>query len=632
MRILIALVTACLTFRANTVIIEASNYPDLTKNQEEVTITKKGYWVDQEEGRAEVELSFDGIDKIKTATAPLDVIFVVDNSTSMSADCNNTNHVSFPSYRLDDSAHRWTREVFLNEVVPLLQAEYSKENGMIRRLPNGNWEIDPEYTVALSQAGWIAYPNIIAATSASGFDPFGTHLDITWYIANTNVTQLEWENYTLHYRYSDKENKILGSRIYATTVTSGRTTVAMLRYPNSLYASGDCISNLQANYAAINTLVENIFSSTPESHIAITVFNGAVGRNSTNPYTGFMRDYEKATMMDIYWNAARQHLTANLGAYTNYEAAFRSVLKTLDDGSFHNGDDHSNCENKQIVIFFTDGMPTAHCNNGDMTTEVRATFPVPYNYAKPIVQEIHKRDIEIYVATAGINTSDGSLNEVEAMLQEIATSPKHRYHEKDYEGSVFDLMYEDIFDSIVKSKELALVDYIDNRYFVVDEAALAGNKNFQYFPEYATVKVEKVIIDGIAVQKVSFLYAFSDKRNSIHSVKIPLILAEGVQADSEAGFIPSNYDPVASEGGAYASYINLEAEETTIATSRVWLKINNAENPDDNDHHNLIPHPPLNENPPQTGDYFNVPLFLSIIGMASSSLVLALFIKKRETN
>ena len=579
---------------------------------EEVVLNKKGYWKDDEKGEAEVELVVTGLEHVGELVTPVDIVFLVDNSRSMPDDCNNPNHITYASYKINDPRHKWNSELFFTEVIPLIEKEIDDPQGKINVKADGSWSVDSQLQIPLSIDGWILYPGFLSSTSKSKFNALNSDIETAWYIADLNTPVISWEYYSYHGNQNNNNLERIFDKRNNPTLQVTFTTLEP-SYPYTLYTTGNCLSNLQANYEAISSFVNELYVKSPESHISISTFTGYARKNDSTIYTDFAQKEDQSELLRLYKIAIDDILYKNTLAYTNYEAGFRSVLQTLKDDKYINGSDHSSCDNNQIVVFFTDGWPNSYCDNGNMTTQVNASFPLPYEKAKPVIAEIKDRGVEIYVATAGINTTEGDLSDIENMLNEIVSSPNYRYQVENYGKTIFEKMYQDIFDNICGGKSIIIEDLIDSRYFKIDKEKLLENKNNYFYPKDVSVELEDVIVDDVACEKTKFHVNVADSHKKTVTTRIPLDIKEEILEEEINDALPLNYDPINTLGGASVYYLDENNSQQIVRTKRVFIQFNNS-NLDNNDNDLVIPENKPNKYP-NTGDNINTsyPIYLMIV-------------------
>ena len=123
---------------------------------------------------------------------------------------------------------------------------------------------------------------------------------------------------------------------------------------------------------------------------------------------------------------------------------------------------------------------------------------------------------------------------------------------------------------------LSIYDYVDNRYFTVDIEAFEANVGNAYYDSDNCIllPIIETTVDGIPVQKVSFQFTSLDtnQRQDYVTVKIPVKINPEAASFATDKNIPTNYDPIDSEGGAWAVYKDLGENNQEIYHKTPYLE------------------------------------------------------------
>lgn len=251
--------------------------------------------------------------------------------------------------------------------------------------------------------------------------------------------------------------------------------------------------------------------------------------------------------------AAASGTTNTESYYTNYSAGMLSGHRIIaDDASVNNG-------NKKMVVFVSDGMPN-HFQEPYTITDDGGTY-----FARRLATT------NLNLVTQPKKVTDYMKTNYDATVHGIALDDKDSVLVRDKVGQIINgdiynvdatnptainKAFDKIFDSLkepysLKTNITKISDVIDSRYFTIDEDLLSANVGNKYYPEYASYQINNVVKDGINCKEIVFTYDTSSTELKLdESVIIPLNKIPEATIENTQGYIPTNFDPIGTGGGA----------------------------------------------------------------------------------
>ena len=619
-KISLLLIVTCMLLSLFPKKVTATTFPSHTEASNDVTLTKDARWVTGN-GMAEVELAFDGLEYVYQQSLITDFIFVLDTSDSMGRllGCINPEHTNYvglytSSKKATKLGSGWltTLQTLIDEAINdgSLSYTYDSTEKIGRIDPNFRIEVPSSY-YADGVSGPIYFVPIVAtfynvATEAafikqlktgpvgnSGYfwdviDASEPVINPPTNLAKYHIFHFEGDIATAPRSYyefkSDNENYgylYLFNNTYEDTFATGNVEEA----PGWWDLGPNCYTRAELLYNSTSSLADKLLTNNEDARVAFVAFNTKARGTTTTGEEVISQGWQDFTSDFNIFDAQLERVVSHSGiaedtiwnnvtfraGQTNYSAGMLSLQKLLnDDLNKDNG-------HKKVVIFISDGMPnffTTDLSNPMSDVEYNsASFTA--GQAKIVAQAIFEQYPDLTMH--GIALGDSTVGEVGAQVQKLLTEDGNIYliNETSQEQDVqttFNDIYEELYEEYsVGTKLLTVTDYIDNRNFFVDQELLASNLDHKYFPDYATYTVESVVIDGVNCQKVTFTYNVDADQENVENVIIPLKINPMADGSSSDGYIPTNYDPIGTDGGARVNYKDLEGNDQTLETLKTSL-------------------------------------------------------------
>jgi len=123
-------------------------------------------------------------------------------------------------------------------------------------------------------------------------------------------------------------------------------------------------------------------------------------------------------------------------------------------------------------------------------------------------------------------------------------------------------------ETTITTKVVKMSTTIDNRYFTVDETALAAS-----LPADCTYEVQNTTRGGVAVQDVEIFYQMDGEQTLDVSVSVPITINADIPKSAfvEGTHLPVVYDGGAPDGVASCKFVDTSSANVSIHTKQVYI-------------------------------------------------------------
>lgn len=530
-------------------IFAMTDYPVSDNNTDEngITMMNKAAWADSEHKnenyKANLDISINGLVDKKTFNEPIDVQIVHDISSSMDYICYAENHVSFSYYK--DSI-----EAFSTEQIELMNTEVENHILNILKTKPATGKNDwISISGTTDKDGYLftekAYLVPKRSFTESNFMQVNHQLiKDFWVIDNPEASKDIPKDPSGYPYWNEKYHAGVNEAgsYYSLSIIEDpqyETSIHFGYFDRRTAIKSGCKTYTSTAYKLMSNFASELYNANISNHISITSF-----ADDTKFISEFTNDSSKFN--DDMINA----FNSSMGQ-TNYEAGLIAGQNNLMD---HNDNDGR----KKYIIFISDGSP-----NRSLDDDGNVVNSSNMERLKQLSEEMKEKDIEIYTVGFCIDKQTN-----DTYLLPIASDNEHSHFrtpdQLDLMVEIYDLIKEQIIENTyIKST----VENTISQYYIVDKEKL---------PEDVTLlEVQEKDENGdfVNVQKIKYnVYTENLDKNGINIKTIPLILKKEYWKTNE--YYPTNDE---DKSGANAIYLNLDGTTQKINVKTPWLPVNKKE-------------------------------------------------------